>query len=690
MTLDYPPAERLDVVDALPGHTIPDPYRYLEDPEDPRTVAWCAAQDRLAAESLEALPGRDALRDSLTALLSAGTVSPPVWRGDRAFFTRRDPGQEHPVLIVDTPDGRRTLVDPNELDPEGLTALDTWSVSDEGDRVAYQVSVGGDERSLLHVIDVATGELLEGPINRCRYSPVAWLPGGDEYFYVRSLDADVDTEADLPRRVLRHRVGTSPDTDPEIHGADNPPTTAYRVVTTSRDGRWLAITSSRGTAPRDDMWLVDLAGDGVPSAVQVGVDAMAIPSFGPDNRLYIQTDRDAPRGRLCVTDPAAADYPNWRDVVAESPDAVLEHSALIATEPGSADVAAVLASHTRDARSELSAYDPVTGQRAGSVALPRAGTVIEMTTRPEGGRDCWIGYTDHATPPAVLTWSADQPDRLATWASAPGAPDPAGLVVTETHYSSADGTDVHMFILADRAEPDRPVPTILYGYGGFNISLTPDYNPTALAWVSGGGAYAIANLRGGSERGEDWHRAGRRERKQNVFDDFIAAGEYLVERGWTTPGELAVSGGSNGGLLVGAALTQRPDLVRAVLCSKPLLDMVRYEHAGLGRFWSDEYGTATREDELAWLFSYSPYHRVWSGVDYPAVLLTTFEGDTRVDPLHARKMCAALQHATGGSGPVLLRRELGVGHATRSVSRSAALISDQLAFVRANLTAPGR
>lgn len=683
----YPPAERIDLVEVLHGRPVADPYRWLEDPADPRTERWAAGQDELARSYLTSLPARDDLRSALVDLLSAGMVGTPAWRGGRAFFLRREPGQEHAALVLCEADGtERVLLDPGALDPSGLTTLDAWSVSVEGDRLAYQISVGGDEESLLHVVDIDTGARLEGPIDRCRYSPVAWLPGGEEYFYVRRLAPDrvPAGEENLHRRVYRHRVGADPDTDVEVLGAGMDPTTFFSV-SVSRDGRWLVVSASQGTAPRDDVWIADLRAGTEPGGlvlreVQVGVDASTAAWVARDGMLYLFTDRDAPRGRLVVTDPRHPEYANWRDVVPESPEAVLSHVALLASAEGADDVACVLAAHTRDACAELSWWD-TTGTRLGGVPGLPTGSLTGITSRPEGGREAWIGYTDFRTPHAVLRWSADDPTRTVVWASAPGAPDLADMVVTRTHYVSNDGTTVGMFILAPSATPNTPRPTILYGYGGFNNALTPDYNALAAAWVRAGGVYAVANLRGGSEHGEQWHRAGMRERKQNVFDDFVAAGEYLVEQGWTTSAQLAIYGGSNGGLLVGAALTQRPDLFAAVLCSKPLLDMVRYEHHGLGRLWTDEYGTAERPEELDWLLGYSPYHHVRDGVEYPAVLFTTFESDTRVDPLHARKMCAALQHATASDRPVLLRRERGVGHAARSVSRSAELMADQLAFV---------
>jgi prolyl oligopeptidase len=695
---DYPPAERLDLVETLHGRQVADPYRWLEDPADPRTVAWSAAEDELTRPLLDALPGRDRLTDRLTTLQRAGSVRAPSWRGDRAFFTRREPGQEHEALLVREPDGtERVLVDPTALDPAGTTTLDAAVASVEGDRLAYQLSTGGDEESRLYVLDVATGERLDGPIDRCRYSPVGWLPGGEELYYVRRLPADAVPagEEQFHRRVWRHRVGADPATDTEVHGAGLDPTNYYGV-SVSRDGRWLLVTASAGTAPRDDVWIADLAGDGVLRPVQIGVDARVHPRIGPDGLLYLDTDRDAPRGRLARVDPADPAYERWVDVVPESADEVLAGTVLLSSARGAGDVVTVLAAHTRDATDTLSRWDAATATRLGPVGDLGAGSVIGLTGRPEGGTEAWIGYTDHVTPPQVRHWTAtpDAPPRtapspgdpagagrLAVWATAPGAGEPPAVHVSRVHYTSADGTTVHLFVVAPTAAPDRPRPTVLYGYGGFNNPLTPSYTPSMLAWVEAGGVWAVANLRGGSENGEEWHRAGMRERKQNVFDDFAAAAERLVADGWTTPDRLGIYGGSNGGLLVGAALTQRPELYAAVVCSAPLLDMIRYELFGLGRTWNDEYGTAADPTELGWLAGYSPYHHVRDGVDYPAVLFTTFDSDTRVDPMHARKMCAALQHATTGSRPVLLRREKDVGHGARSVSRTVALSVDQLAFL---------
>jgi prolyl oligopeptidase len=392
------------------------------------------------------------------------------------------------------------------------------------------------------------------------------------------------------------------------------------------------------------------------------------------------TDSGAPRGRIAVTDPVTAgDHATWRDLIEPDPEAVLRGYAILDGPELARPV--LLASWTRHALSEITVHDLDTGKQVGAVPQPGMGTVGGISERPEGGHEAWFVYTDYTTPSVVLRFDA-RDATVSTWATPPGVAQVPAVTARQVTYPSKDGTQVRMLVISGAAEPDAPRPALLYGYGGFDISLTPAYSPNILAWVSAGGVYAVANLRGGSEEGEEWHRAGMGDRKQNVFDDFHAAAQTLIRDGWTTPEQLAISGGSNGGLLVGAALTQRPELYAAVICSAPLLDMVRYERFGLGQTWNTEYGTAADPEELGWLLSYSPYHHMVPGTAYPAVLFTVFTNDTRVDPVHAYKMCAALQHATssGPGRPVLLRAEGQVGHGARAVSRTAELSGDTLAF----------
>jgi len=689
----YPPAHRLDLVEDLHGHAVADPYRWLEDAADASTQAWSSAQDELyaahrATYRSEGGLGAEALTRRLGELLGAGFVGTPAWRGERRFFSRRAGDQEHAVVVVAEGESERVLIDPVALDPAGTTTLDAWQPSKEGHLLAYQVSSGGTEESVLHVLDVATGELVDGPIDRARYSPVAWLPGGEAFYYVRRLPPEQlpDAEHQYHRRVWLHRVGTPADADVEVFG-DGLDHTNYYGVSVSRDGRWLIVSASAGTAPRTDVWIADLSTDGPFVAVAVGIDAETGAWIGRDGRLWVHTNLDAPRGRLAVADPTAPGVEHWTTVLAEDPEAVLEDVAFTDGGPGDPTPTLLLASWRRHTVSEVTTHDPGSGAVLGAVTLPGLGSISGLVTRPDGGADVWFSYTDHTSVPAVHRFDATS-GAVTLWASPPGAlADLPSVVARQVEVTSADGTTVRAFVVA-RADlldasgaPLAPAPTILYGYGGFQISLDPGYSATTLAWVEAGGVYVVANLRGGGEEGEDWHRDGMRAHKQNVFDDFHAVGDWLVAHGWTTPAQLACWGGSNGGLLVGAALTQRPDLFAAVVCSAPLLDMVRYQRFGLGVTWTEEYGDADDPTELGWLLGYSPYHRVVDGTDYPSTLFTVFEGDTRVDPLHARKLAAAVQAATSGAGPILVRRETGVGHGGRSLSRSIALTVEQLQFV---------
>ena len=679
--MHYPPARRDEVVDDIHGRPVADPYRWLEDPSSDATRAWSAAQDELVRSSLDALPGRERLRARLNELVSAGLVTAPSHRGTRAFYRRQGPEQEHPVVVVREADGsERVLIDPSALSDDDSVTLDGFAPSPDGRRLAYLLSDSGDEEASLWVLDVATGDVVDGPVDRTRYSALAWLPGGGELFYVRRLPPDKVPAGDeqFHRRVYRHQVGADPSQDELVFG-DGRDKTEYYSLDVSPDGRWLVLGASKGTAPRNDVYLCDLSTDGRDwDVVQERVDACTSAAVHRDGRLYVLTNAGAPRNRLAVADPRAPAV--WHDLVAES-DAVMDDYAVT-------DDAVVVVS-SRHAVARVAVHDRLTGALRFDVALPGLGSVNAVRSRPEGGHDVWLGYDDFLTPPSVHRLDT-RTGALEVWADAPGRVEVAGVMAEQVTFPSADGTEVHMFVLRPAGASGRPGPrpTILYGYGGFNVALTPQYSAGILAWVERGGVYAVANLRGGSEEGEAWHRAGMREHKQNVFDDVAAAARWLIDSGTTTPAQLAVSGGSNGGLLVGAAIAQHPELYAAAVCSAPLLDMVRYEHFGLGLTWNDEYGTVADPVEAGWLLSYSPYHHVADGVRYPAVLFTVFDSDTRVDPMHARKMCAALQHATAATSeeaPVLLRREQKVGHASRSRTRTVELGVDTASFLASRL-----
>ncbi|MGH3916472.1 MAG: prolyl oligopeptidase family serine peptidase [Pseudonocardiaceae bacterium] len=695
----YPAAERLDLTEQLHGHAVADPYRWLENPADPRTVAWTAEQDRLFRNAMDALPGKVTLTANLERLLATGWVSVPTWRCGRAFFTRREPTEEHPVLHVrdSDPDGAtidRVLLDVMALDPSGLTTLDYWCPSREGNRLLYQMSTGGDENSVLYVLDVVTGKLLDGPIDRCRHTSVCWVPGGDELYYVRLQPPEKvpDGEELFHRRVWHHRIGSDPATDLLVHGEGLDPTNYYGVDV-SDDGRWLLVDASPGTARRNSLWIADLHGSGELKEVLTDTDAVrVVPWIARDGRLYLLTTHSAPRWRLCVTDPQDPSPAGWTELITEDPGSVLNGVRWLEDPDGGAPL--LVASRTRHAVTELHLHAVDDGGHRGTIALPGAGSLTGMSTVDEltaaGAGRLWIGWTDFTTPPCVYRYDLHT-RSLQLAEPAPGAVELPEVHTRQVEFPSEDGTAVRMFLVSTTAStaerPDRPRPTLLTGYGGFSLSQEPGYTVSALAWVAAGGVWAQACLRGGGEEGEQWHEAGMRQHKMNTFNDFHAAADALVNGGWTSRDQLAISGGSNGGLLVGAALTQRPDAYRAVVCSAPLLDMVRYERFLLGRTWNDEYGSAGNPAEFGWLLSYSPYHHIHPGTAYPAVLFTVFDADIRVDALHARKMCAALQHATTADpvhAPVLLRRESEAGHAGGAISRTVAVAADQLCFLAAH------
>ena len=618
-------------------------------------------------------------------LLGAGTVSPTYWRGERAFVMRREPGQQFAVLYTIDPGAsqERVLLDPMAIDPSGLTTLDSWQPSKEGDYIAYQLSVGGNEESVLYVMDVRTGETVDGPIDRCRYSPVAWIPGGEAFYYVRRIAPELLPEAEqhFHRRVYLHQLGAPTDTDVLVFGAGMTMTNYYGVEV-SIDGRWLQVSASEGTEPRNDLWIADLTKS--PSTapaftlVQGDVDANTGISTGRDGRFYVSTDLDAPRGRVAVCDPATPTSEHWVDLIAEDEDAVLDGFAVL----DGPEVASpqLLVTHTRHGISEMTLRDLATGAVIREVALPGAGTISGPIERPEGGPVVWFVYTDNTTVPHVYAFDA-RTGEVTLDASPPGVVEVPRVFSRQVIATSADGTPVRMIVLSPTEEPDRARPAVLYGYGGFGIPLTPGYSAAILAWVEAGGVWAIANLRGGGEEGEEWHRDGMLGKKQNVYDDFHACAQFLADEGWTTAQQLGVYGGSNGGLLVGAAMTQRPDLMNAVVCTAPLLDMVRYVTSELGPTWTVEYGDPEIPEQLDWLLGYSPYHRVLEGTDYPATMFVVFDNDTRTDPMHGRKMCAAAQHATSGERPVLIRAEGEVGHGARSLTRSIDETAETLSFL---------
>jgi prolyl oligopeptidase len=678
---------------------VPDPYRWLEDAASVATLRWCAEQEKLYAAERAAWPDLERWRARVAALDAVDRTRAPKVRGGRVFWLRQHAGQEHPVLVVTEAgaDGaERVLLDPGALDPSGRTVLDAWEPSVEGDLLACQVSRNGTEDSELRVIDVATGKVVDGPVDRVRKSSIGWLPGGEAFYYVRHLDPRLNPgEERYHRRVCLHRVGTTADADAVIFGEGREKTQFYSVFVTT-DGRWLGVTATLGTGRGTDVHLADLSAGPLDRPllrpVQEGMEAAtrlhALPGTGPRDLMWLRTDRDAARGRVVACRPAELHLgPDaWHEVIPERPDAVLTHLVVLSGPELKHPVG--LAAWTRNTVAEVTVHDLTEGRQVAMVPLPGTGAVGDFSAGPPGSHEAYFAYTDFVTPPRVLRFDA-RTYRVTRWErDASNTPAVGGAVTRQVAFPSRDGTTVRMFVISPTGRPDVPRPALLTGYGGFGRTMSPRYRAQVLAWVEAGGVFAWAGLRGGGEEGEAWHLAGSGRQKQNTFDDFAATADRLIAAGWTEPGRLAIMGGSNGGLLVGAALTQQPEKYAAVVCMSPLLDMVRYELSGLGPSWTPEYGSAQDPAQFSTLLGYSPYHRVTPGTAYPAVLLTAADGDTRTDPLHARKMCAALQYASSGAGPVLLRREHGVGHGDRAASRAVALQAECLAFLAAHVGLP--
>jgi prolyl oligopeptidase len=673
--LAYPPTRTVDTVDVLHGEPIADPFRWLENGDDPETRAWTERQNALTEAYLAQCPARPAIRRRLDELLAIGAISVPTPARGRYFYQRRDGRQNQPVLYVR--DGLtgddRAVVDPNALDPAGTTALDWYFPSDDGRLLAYGLSQNGSEQSVLHLLDVADGTLLPDRIPRTRAADLAWLPDASGFYYTRyPAPGDVpEGEEHYHRAIHFHPLGADPAADPLIY---RPGQKEYWPgVSLSPDGRWLLIGVAR-TFDQTDLYLGDRSGGALaPALVAVaeGLDA----SFDGEvahGRLFLRTNLDAPTYRLYEVDPAQPARGRWRELVPPRPDAVLEGVRVLGH--------GLALSYLERASSRLRLTELDGGVRQ-EIALPTLGSLFGLGGEWDG-TELLYGFSSYTVPPSV--YRIDLTSGVQTlWRRVEADVEPERFEVRQVEVTSRDGTAVTMFLIHARGlERSGDAPVYLTGYGGFNISMTPAFSRSLLLWLEHGGVVAVPNIRGGGEYGEAWHQAGMLGCKQNSFDDFIAAAEWLIGEGWTRPARLVAAGGSNGGLLMGAVLTQRPDLFGAIVVQVPLLDMLRYHRFLIARLWIPEYGSSDEAAQFAWLRAYSPYHQVRPGTAYPAVLLATAESDTRVDPMHARKMAARLQAATSSGRPVLLRLEARAGHgAGKPLSKVLDELTDTWTFV---------
>ncbi len=672
----YPPTPISDATEILHGERIPDPYRWLEDGESEATRVWTDAQNALTRDYLDAVPGRETLHRRLDELLAIGAISVPTPVHGRYFYQRRDGRQNQPVLYVREGVGGedQAVVDPNALDAAGGVALDWFYPSDDGRLLAYGLSENGSEQSVLRVLDVATGADLGERIPHTRAADLAWLPDGSGFYYTRypGPGAVPEGEEHYHRAIYFHRLGSDPAADERVFQPAEKE--HWPGVGISPDGRWLVIGVAR-TFDQTDLYLQDLAAGRGP--VPVAKDLPA--TFDGEvvrGTLYLRTNLDAPTYRLYAVNPEQPARTAWRELIAPRPDAVLEGVRITATH--------LALSYLEGASSRLRLTD-LNGKQAREVELPTLGSLFGAGGEWDG-RELFYGFSSYTVPPGVYRIDLET-GAESLWRRVEADVDPATFEVSQVAVRSKDGTEVSMFVVHHTGlRRDGNNPVYLTGYGGFNISMTPAFSRSLLLWIERGGVVAIPNLRGGGEYGERWHQEGMLGRKQNSFDDFTAAAEWLIAQGYTSAARLAVAGGSNGGLLMGAVLTQRPELFRAVVVQVPLLDMLRYHRFLIARLWIPEYGSAEDPDQFPWLRAYSPYHHVRDGVAYPAVLLATAESDSRVDPLHARKMAARLQAATSSARPILLRLEARAGHgAGKPLNKVLEELTDTWAFVFSEL-----
>lgn len=678
--LAYPETDRGEVVETIFGETIADPYRWLENDvrHDESVARWVDAQNDLSRRYLDGLAQRDWFEGQIRKLFDYERFGLPRKAGGRYFYTRNSGLLNQAQLFMRK--GLRgkpqLLLDPNTWADDGATALDTWKPSEDGRYLLYSVQDGGSDWRILRVLDVKTGETLPDEVRWAKFTDLAWI-GETGFLYSRFPEPEEGAAyqgLNYNHAVYFHRIGTSQAEDELVYATPDRPDCNH-VAEVTQDGRFAVITSSIGTDARYEISVIDLARRGKegwkPRRLVEGFENDWRLVDGMGGSLWFVTNWQAPRFRLVSIDLEAKEG-QWRELVPEGED-ILQQATIIGSQ--------LVLSYLHDASTRALVYS-LGGKSLRELSLNGIGTASGFQGRP-GDPETFYSYTSFNRPVAIYRMN------LETGESAPFAEpdlqfDPRDYDVEQRFYASKDGTRVPMFIVRrkDIADAGKPVPTLLYGYGGFDVALTPGFSSIRMAWLEAGGAFVMANLRGGGEYGKEWHDAGRLDNKQNVFDDFIAAGEFLIAEGVTPPGGLAIQGGSNGGLLVGASINQRPDLFAAANAQVGVMDMLRFDRFTAGRYWVDDYGYPDREEDFRILRAYSPYHNIRAGAEYPAILVTTADTDDRVVPGHSFKYTAALQAAEIGGKPHLIRIETRAGHGSgKPTDKAIEEGADILAFL---------
>jgi prolyl oligopeptidase len=683
----YPETRRVEQTDTYHGVTVADPYRWLETDvrQSDEVRKWVDAENEVTFRYLKAIPEREPIRRRLTEIWSFEERSVLSREGGRYYSTRNDGLQNQDVLYVQgsLQEEPRVLLDPNTWSSDGTVSLTDLAASPDGRWASYGVREAGSDWRVYHVMDLATRALLPDELRWIKGCCAAWMPDGAGFFYTRYPEPQKGTEyqgRDRDSQVRFHRVGTAQEADVLVYADPEHPDRDFTAEVTE-DGRWLVLSVSDETGKLSHVLVRDLSEPyGMVRTLFAGFPNQYFNLAGSDGPvLYLHTDLGAPKGRLIAVDvlqQASKPAPeSWREIVPEGESTLAEVHRV-------GDL--FLASYLKDANTQVRTFS-LDGKLVREVELPGIGTASGFEGRRED-TETFYRFASYNVPPSIYRY--DLASGESTLLHRPKVKfDPAAYEVEQVFYTSKDGTRVPMFLAHKKGlRRDGSNPTLLYGYGGFNVPVVPGFSPSRLAWMEMGGIFAVANLRGGSEYGEAWHEAGTKTRKQNVFDDFIAAAEWLVAERYTQPAKLAIQGGSNGGLLVGAAMTQRPELFGAALPAVGVMDMLRFQLFTAGRFWIDDYGSIDNPEQFRALYAYSPYHNLKDGTRYPATLVSTADTDDRVVPGHSFKFAARLQRAQAGSAPVLLRVETRAGHGSATpTAKQIEKAIDDLAFLVRNL-----
>lgn len=678
-TIRYPETKRGDLVETLHGTPVADPYRWLEDDvrKNPEVRNWVDAQSKLTADYLKAIPQRETIQKKLTELWNYEKIGVPAKHGDRYYFFKNDGLQNQSVFYSqETLDGpAKVLMDPNTWSKDGTVALGSISFSDDGKLVAYATSEAGSDWTTWRVKDSATGKNLDDELKWVKFSGLAWTKDGKGFFYSRFDEPKKDAQfqsLNLNQKLMFHKLGTTQAEDVIVYQRSDQPTWSFYGNITD-DGKWLVFTARTGTDARNRLYVKDLSKPLTDAPVEVvdNFDNEYTLVEGMGTVLYFKTDLKAPNGRVIAIDIANPGRDNWKEIIPEAKEA-LRDVGLVGGH--------LIASYLKDAKTQVKLFDPA-GKFVREVVFPGIGTATGFDGKPSE-TETFYSFSGYATPPTIYRYDVKTGEtKLLRQAKVKF--DPSLYETKQVFYPSRDGTKIPMFITAKKGiKLDGNNPTLLYGYGGFNIPMTPAFSIPIATWIDMGGVYAVANLRGGGEYGKDWHKAGTKERKQNVFDDFITAAEYLIAEKYTSTPKLAIRGGSNGGLLVGACMAQRPDLYGACLPHVGVMDMLRFHKFTAGRYWVDDYGSPDKAEEFASLVKYSPYHNLKPGTKYPPTMVITADTDDRVVPGHSFKFAAQLQYCHKGDAPVLARIETRAGHgAGKPTAKLIEEVADEYAFL---------